>query len=116
MSNYLDYNASTPIDPRVLNVMIDAFQNKYGNADSRTHEVGESARRIVEESRGSIAKLLDVNKDEVFFTSGATESDNISILGLQEFAERSSKKHIITTAIEHKAVLEPLSVLEAKGF
>ena len=116
MSNYLDYNASTPIDPRVLNVMIDAFQNKYGNADSRTHEFGESARRIVEESRGSIAKLLDVNKDEVFFTSGATESDNISILGLQEFAERSSKKHIITTAIEHKAVLEPLSVLEAKGF
>ena len=64
MSNYLDYNASTPIDPRVLNVMIDAFQNKYGNADSRTHEFGESARRIVEESRGSIAKLLDVNKDE----------------------------------------------------
>ena len=116
MSNYLDYNASTPIDPRVLNVMIDAFQNKYGNADSRTHEFGESARRIVEESRGSIAKLLDVNKDEVFFTSGATESDNISILGLQEFAERSSKTHIITTAIEHKAVLETVKALGRKGF
>ena len=116
MSNYLDYNASTPIDPRVLNVMFDVFQNKYGNADSRTHEFGESARRIVEESRESVAKLLDVNKDEVLFTSGATESDNISILGLQEYAEKSSKKHIITTAIEHKAVLEPLSVLEAKGF
>ena len=116
MSNYLDYNASTPIDPRVLNVMIDVFQNKYGNPDSRTHEFGESARRIVEESRGSIAKLLNVNKDEVFFTSGATESDNISILGLQEYAEQASKKHIITTAIEHKAVLEPLSILEAKGF
>ena len=116
MSNYLDYNASTPIDPRVLDVMIDVFQNKYGNADSRTHEFGESARRIVEESRGSVAKLLNVNKDEVFFTSGATESDNISILGLQEYAEQTAKKHIITTAIEHKAVLEPLSVLEAKGF
>ena len=116
MSNYLDYNASTPIDPRVLNVMIDVFQNKYGNPDSRTHEFGESARRIVEEARGSIAKLLNVNKDEVFFTSGATESDNISILGLQEYAEQVSKKHIITTAIEHKAVLEPLSILEAKGF
>lgn len=116
MSNYLDYNASTPIDPRVLNVMIDAFKNKYGNADSRTHAFGESARRIVEESRGNIAELLDINKDEVFFTSGATESDNISILGLQEYAEKFSKKHIITTAIEHKAVLEPLSVLESKGF
>ena len=116
MSNYLDYNASTPIDQRVLNVMVDVFQNKYGNADSRTHEFGESARRIVEESRGSIAKLLNVNKNEVFFTSGATESDNISILGLQEYAEQSSKKHIITTAIEHNAVLQPLSVLEAKGF
>ena len=77
MSNYLDYNASTPIDPRVLNVMIDAFKNKYGNADSRTHAFGESARRIVEESRGNIAELIDINKDEVFFTSGATESDNI---------------------------------------
>ncbi len=116
MSNYLDYNASTPIDPRVLNVIIDVFQNKYGNPDSRTHQFGESARRIVEEARGSIAKLLNVNKDEVFFTSGATESDNISILGLQEYAEQVSKKHIITTAIEHKAVLEPLSILEAKGF
>ena len=116
MSNYLDYNASTPIDPRVLDVMIDVFQSKYGNADSRTHEFGESARRIVEESRGSVAKLLNVNKDEVFFTSGATESDNISILGLQEYAEQTAKKHIITTAIEHKAVLEPLSVLETKGF
>ena len=116
MSNYLDYNASTPIDPRVLNVMIDAFKNKYGNADSRTHAFGESARRIVEESRGNIAELLDINKDEVFFTSGATESDNISILGLQEYAEKFSKNHIITTAIEHKAVLEPLSVLESKGF
>ena len=116
MSNYLDYNASTPIDSRVLDVMIDAFQNRYGNADSRTHEFGESARRIVEDSRGNIAKLLNVKKDEVFFTSGATESDNISILGLQEYAEHTSKKHIITTAIEHKAVLEPLSALEAKGF
>ena len=62
MSNYLDYNASTPIDSRVLDVMIDAFQNRYGNADSRTHEFGESARRIVEDSRGNIAKLLNVKK------------------------------------------------------
>ena len=94
MSNYLDYNASTPIDPRVLNVMIDAFKNKYGNADSRTHAFGESARRIVEESRGNIAELLDINKDEVFFTSGATESDNISILGLQEYGNRQPDPNV----------------------
>lgn len=116
MSVYLDYNASTPLDSRVLEVMINVYQNKYGNADSRTHDFGDAARQIVETSRESVADLLGVKKDEVFFTSGATESDNISILGLQDYAEKTGKKHIITTAIEHKAVLEPLSVLEAKGY
>ncbi len=116
MSVYLDYNASTPLDSRVLKVMINVYQNKYGNADSRTHDFGDAARQIVETSRESVADLLGVKKDEVFFTSGATESDNISILGLQDYAEKTGKKHIITTAIEHKAVLEPLSVLEAKGY
>lgn len=116
MSVYLDYNASTPLDSRVLEVMINVYQNKYGNADSRTHDFGDAARQIVETSRESVADLLGVKKDEVFFTSGATESDNISILGLQDYAEKAGKKHIITTAIEHKAVLEPLSVLEAKGY
>lgn len=116
MSVYLDYNASTPLDSRVLEVMINVYQNKYGNADSRTHDFGDTARQIVETSRESVADLLGVKKDEVFFTSGATESDNISILGLQVYAEKTGKKHIITTAIEHKAVLEPLSVLEANGY
>lgn len=116
MSVYLDYNASTPIDKRVLDVMVEVYQNKYGNADSRTHEFGDSARQVIESSRQNVANLLDIKKDEVFFTSGATESDNIAILGLQEYAERTSKKHIVTTAIEHKAVLEPLHILEAKGF
>ncbi len=116
MSVYLDYNASTPLDKRVLEVMIDVYQNKYGNADSRTHDYGEAARQIVETSRQNVADLLGVKKDEVFFTSGATESDNISILGLQNLAEKTGKKHIITTAIEHKAVLQPLNVLESKGY
>ncbi len=116
MSVYLDYNASTPLDKRVLEVMIDVYQNKYGNADSRTHDYGEAARQIVENSRQNVADLLGVKKDEVFFTSGATESDNISILGLQNLAEKTGKKHIITTAIEHKAVLQPLNVLESKGY
>lgn len=116
MGVYLDYNASTPLDQRVLDVMIEVYQNKYGNADSRTHDFGETARSTVENARKQVAELLAVNKDEVFFTSGATESDNITILGLQEYAEKTSKKHIITTSIEHKAVLEPLHQLEKRGF
>ena len=116
MGIYLDYNASTPIDQRVLDVMIDVYQNKYGNSDSRTHDYGETARLVVENARKQVSDLLAIKKDEVFFTSGATESDNISILGLQEYAEKNSKKHIITTAIEHKAVLEPLHHLEKHGF
>lgn len=116
MGIYLDYNASTPLDQRVLDVMIDVYQNKYGNADSRTHDFGETAHSTVESARKQVADLLAINKDEVFFTSGATESDNITILGLQEYAEKTSKKHIITTSIEHKAVLEPLHQLEKRGF
>lgn len=116
MSVYLDYNASTPLDARVLEVMIDVYQNKFGNADSRTHDFGDTARQIVEKSRQNVADLLGIKKDEVFFTSGATESDNIAILGLQNYAEKTGKKHIITTAIEHKAVLKPLSILENKGY
>ncbi len=116
MSIYFDYNASTPLDQRILNVMIDVYHNKYGNADSRTHDFGETARFTVENARKQVANLLAINKDEVFFTSGATESNNIVILGLQEYALKMSKKHIITTSIEHKAVLEPLRQLEKQGF
>lgn len=116
MSIYLDYNASTPVDQRVIDVMVDVYQNKYGNADSRTHDYGETARLAVENARQQVADLLAVKKDEVFFTSGATESDNIVIQGLAEYGEANGKKHIITTAIEHKAVLEPLGLLEKKGF
>ena len=79
MSVYLDYNASTPIDERVLEVMIDIYKNSIGNADSRTHNFGENARRIVENAREQVASLLDIDKGEVFFTSGSTESNNIAI-------------------------------------
>ncbi len=116
MSIYLDYNASTPVDKRVLDVMIDVYTNSYGNADSRTHDYGESARSIVETARGQIAELISVKNDEVFFTSGATESNNIAILGLQDYAQHSGKHHIVTTEIEHKSVLEPIRFLQQKGF
>lgn len=116
MSIYLDFNASSPIDRRVLDYMIDIYRNVYGNADSRTHEFGKSAREIVEEARKQVASILSVNKDEVFFTSGATESINIAIQGLKEYAVSSGKKHIITSVIEHKAVLETIKRLEKEGF
>lgn len=116
MGIYLDYNASTLIDERVLNVMLDTYKNYYGNADSRTHDYGIKARQVVESARASVANLLKVKKDEVFFTSGATESNNMVFLGLQDYAEHVNKKHIITTSIEHNAVLQPLKFLETKGF
>ncbi len=116
MSIYLDYNASTPIDPRVLDVIVDVYKNYFGNADSRTHEHGSAAKAVVDGARSKIAKLLKVESNEIFFTSGATESNNIAILGLEHHAVQTGKKHIISTAIEHKAVIEPLRNLEAKGF
>lgn len=116
MSIYLDYNASAPIDHRVLDVMVEVYKSTYGNADSRTHNYGESARKIVETARGQVAALLGVDKGEVFFTSGSTESNNIAILGLKQYAEETNKKHIITTAIEHKAVLETVKSLKVEGY
>ena len=116
MSVYLDYNASTPIDDRVLDFMVDIYKNNIGNADSRTHGYGENARVIVENARKQVALLLDIPPEDVFFTSGATESNNIAIQGLREYAEKTGKKHIITTAIEHKAVLETTRFMQKKGF
>ena len=116
MSIYLDYNASAPIDKRVLETMIYVYRNTIGNADSRTHEFGDNARIVVEAARAQVASILGVNKDEVFFTSGATESNNIAIQGLRKYAEKTHKKHIITTAIEHKAVLETANSMIDLGF
>lgn len=116
MSVYLDYNSSAPIDERVLDVMIDVYRNCIGNADSRTHSHGENAREVVERARGQVASLLKVTPGEVFFTSGATESNNIAIQGLQEYAAKAGKHHIITSSIEHKAILETVKAMEKKGF
>ena len=116
MSVYLDYNAYAPIDERVLEVMIDVYKNAIGNADSRTHNFGENARKIVENAREQIASLLNVDKGEVFFTSGSTESNNIAIQGLKEYALKTGKTHIITTTIEHKSVLETAKYMQRNGF
>lgn len=116
MSIYLDYNASAPIDRRVLDTMISVYNNSIGNADSRTHKHGEKARTVVEHAREQVASLLGVTPGEVFFTSGATESNNIAIHGLDDYAEETGKKHIITSSIEHKAVLETAKAMRKKGF
>ena len=116
MAIYLDYNASAPIDYRVLEVMVNIYQNHVGNADSRTHDFGDDVRSIIETARGQIADLLGIKKDEVFFTSGATESNNLAILGLRSFGEAKSRKHIITSSVEHKAVLGATEFLSENGF
>ncbi len=116
MSVYLDYNASAPIDERVLNCMIRVYRTTIGNADSRTHDYGDEARKIVENARGQVASILGISKEEVFFTSGATESNNIAIQGLRKHGEQNGKKHIITTSIEHKAVLESVNSMKEFGF
>lgn len=116
MGIYLDYNASAPIDERVLDVMVEVYRNTYGNAESRTHEYGNRARRLVETARTQVALLLSVNEGEVFFTSGSTESNNIAIRGLINYAKKSGKMHVITSTIEHKAVLETVKSLVEEGF
>lgn len=116
MSIYLDYNSSAPIDRRVLAKMIEIYEGPYGNADSRTHDFGMAASGIVETARAEVAELLSAAKDEVFFTSGATESSNIAIQGLAEYAGQTGKRHIISSSIEHKAVLNTVKHMRTLGF
>lgn len=115
MAVYLDYNASAPIDERVLERMIDVYRSHYGNADSRTHIFGTDAKEIVAASRRTIADILCVDSTDVFFTSGSTESNNMAILGLLDYALESGRNHFITTSIEHKSVLEAMKHLREKG-
>lgn len=116
MAVYLDYCASAPIDDRVLQTMIDVYHNVPGNADSRTHIYGTKAKELVLKSRRTVAEILNVDLTEVIFTSGATESDNMAILGLANYGLKTGKKHIITSAFEHKAVLSSMKKMESLGF
>lgn len=111
---YLDYPSSTPVDPRVLHVMMEALRNDYGNPSNLTHHLGRRARDIVEQARAQVAACIGAKPDEIFFTKGATESNNLAIYGLSKGIP--DKRHIVTTAIEHKAVLEPCKHLEKNGY
>lgn len=115
MAVYLDFNASSPVDERVLERMIEIYRSHYGNADSRTHIFGTEAKEIVSASRKTIAEILSVDTTDVLFTSGSTESNNMAILGLLEYANETGRNHFITTSIEHKSVLEAMKYLEKHG-
>jgi len=113
---YLDCNATAPIEPSIQEAVMTFMRDEFGNAGSRTHEYGNRAKQAVQRARDQVAASLGVARDEVIFTSGATESNNLAILGLAPHAEDEGKRHIITTSIEHKAVLEPIEALQARGF
>lgn len=108
---YLDCNASTPVDPAVADVMCRWLTAECGNASSRTHEFGVNAKRAVARARKEVASVVGRDPEEVLFTSGATESNNLAILGLASWCERTEKKHLITSSIEHSAILEPITWL-----
>jgi cysteine desulfurase len=113
---YLDCNATTPLEPEVAMVVRRFMEDEYGNAGSRTHGYGSAAKQAVQIARQQVACLIGGSADEVVFTSGATESNNLAILGLAAHGEKTGRKHIVSTAIEHKAVLEPLAHLRSRGF
>ena len=112
---YLDCNATTPIDPRVQAEVLTYLAEEFGNPGSRTHGYGQAAKERVNRARQQVAEVLAAQRDEVIFTSGATESNNLAILGLAAHGERAGRRHIVSTRIEHKAVLEPLEVLARRG-
>ncbi|OJI99793.1 hypothetical protein ASPVEDRAFT_39165 [Aspergillus versicolor CBS 583.65] len=114
---YLDAQATTPTDPRVLDAMLPYLTGIYGNPHSRTHAYGWESEKAVEEARGYIANLIGADAKEIVFTSGATESNNMSIKGVARFFGRSGKKkHIITSQTEHKCVLDSCRHLQDEGF
>ncbi len=116
MITYLDCNATTPLEPQVVEIMRKYMEVEYANAGSRTHEPGNIAKLAVEKARRLVGMVVGADKSEVLFTSGATEANNLAILGLEPHANEGDKRHIITSLIEHKAILEPIAQLEARGF
>ena len=112
---YLDYHATTPVDPRVLDAMLPYLKDAFGNPSSKTHPYGWAAREAVEKARAQVASLLNASAGEIYFTAGATESNNISLRGVTRQAP-GKRDHIITQSTEHHAVLDPLKKIEKEGW
>lgn len=117
---YLDHHATTPCDPAVLEAMLPFFTERCGNPSSRSHVFGQEAARAVEEARSEVASLIGAAPEEIVFTSGATEADNLAVRGLARAGRgrggEARPGHLVTSTIEHPAVLEPLRSLEREGF
>jgi cysteine desulfurase len=111
---YMDHSATTPVAPEVLQAMLPYLSDKFGNASS-LHSFGQEAKEALEESREKVAKLLAANPEEIIFTSGGTESDNLALKGIAR-RNKDKGKHIITTSVEHPAILETCKKLEKEGF
>ena len=112
---YLDYSATTPVDPRVAEKMIPWLTENFGNPASRSHGYGWEAEEAVEAARGEVAKLVNCDPKEIVWTSGATESDNLALKGAAHFY-KTRGKHLVTVKTEHKAVLDTMRELEREGF
>ena len=112
---YMDYSATTPVDPRVADKMIPYLREQFGNPASRSHMYGWTAEKAVEEARGHVAALVNADPREIIWTSGATESNNLALKGAAQFY-KTKGKHIITVKTEHKAVLDVVRELERQGF
>ncbi|GAP17316.1 cysteine desulfurase family protein [Levilinea saccharolytica] len=113
---YLDYNATTPCDPKVVEKMIPYFTEIYGNPSNGLHRLGRAAAKAVDDAREKVATLVGARSKEIIFTAGATESNNLAILGLARSHASAQRKRIVTCAVEHKAVLGPCKKLEEEGF
>ena len=112
---YLDYGATTPVDPRVVDAMIPWLREHFGNPASRSHAWGWEAEQAVEKARVQVADLIGADPREIVWTSGATESDNLAIKGAAQFY-KGKGKHLITIKTEHKAVLDTMREMERQGF
>jgi len=115
MRVYFDYNATTPLAPEVVEALVAATGDVFGNASS-VHHFGQRAKAILDDARGSVAALLNADASEVVFTSGGTESDNFALRGVAEAFEATRRRHLVATAIEHEAVLNTLKALARRGW
>ncbi|KXZ43949.1 hypothetical protein GPECTOR_77g45 [Gonium pectorale] len=112
---YLDMQATTPMDPRVIDAMLPFMTEQFGNPHSRTHLYGWESEEAVEDARAKIARLIGADPKEIIFTSGATESNNTAIKGVASYL-KDKKKHVITTQTEHKCVLDSCRWLQQRGW